>query len=1808
MSEKKHFISPISIDLGAKNTGVYFAHYKAGSSLDDFEKFKEDQKVKGVVYLLEKDDYTLLMQNRTINRHQKRGFDRRQMVKRLFKLIWTQHFNQEWDKGTQQAISFLFNRRGFTFLTEEYDPEALEEFPTEVLNHAQFPEELIQLLDIDTSGETVNLHEKIEELSKDPEKLKEVLKLFDKETQAFKNKLFVISRLKKLKEYCNTKSDDQEIKEPDKQKIKLSELPKWVLEKWKKEGIKLNITSTEKNINLVIYLNKRTTDEIKEIIKSIPKIKKEDSIWNMEKFNLEKFIEKKIKPEEPTDKEKKEWIQNHLNHLNFALQKVYDELKSGGRHRSKYFEEIEQVLTANYNDKKSPKYLKNFCNNLKKHSSLNHKSLKNLIGHLSNFELNLLRSYFNDKAHKKEDQWNEKELHKKFNHWVNNIWRVNPEKNKKKAKGKEYSYENLKNKLKNNNNIIDFFLNTDPNWTTPPYQDKDNRHPPKCQNLILNPIFLDNEYKNWKDWLKDLEQLTTEHLGEYKEQLKSLKSSKTKNYFGQDLKKSLKQDSGKRTENHLKSRTLQFIFDRVKKKDDLNLNKIYSHTKKLKQNIRDKKLQIEIEENKKKLQETIEKSQLPENLKTKPDFNNEGIFEEGSFLHLICKYYKLRQKAKNSRLFIHPKYKYIKNRGYENTGRFEEKNHLLVYCNHKPRRKEYQTFEDLSAVLQVSSKVLKEKIGVSGKISDKNSDEKLLNLLKNIKGLTSTCPQIVKQQKERRGFLKSHINIIYHSIEKARQQNIKSAVNSIHNTPEKNKNTSPSQIKRNEEKFIKETLQKLNVKEAFELYKLCEKAKNFYKKILEELDPDYDNKKEIIEKNLKINPAIAFYFLAQVGNIAFKERSGNANTCPVCSLDNSERMQSVSHNNEFITKASRLPAIPTRMIDGAIMRMTRVITKAITEEKWTDIEKHLKNNEKVSILIITESNQFEFEPSKESLIKKQRITARKGKVLDRDEGLDLFDKNLTLKEDRIKVNTLCPYTGEKIVDGEIDHIIPRASKYGTLNDEANLIWATKNGNKQKDKKEYSLSDLNSEYKHKLFSTSDNDKIKKWIKDTIWNDDTKDFEFGKYISFINLTDDQKKAFKHALFLTGEEIRDKVIQAIDNRNRSFVNGTQRYFAEVLANELYKKAKKEKLERFLSFDYFSTSYKEIHATRREIEKKSKEDKLLNSEVIKYIKSKDKVQKFYSHLIDAQIAFISSLSKHYNEGSFKLKSDVINVLKDYKKIKISDKEFNKTSLKRRDNKPQEKKISHRAIFNSKAGAWHFLKLIEIKIDDTSYYLKGFLDFKKLDSCLNKSNWSEIKKEIKESYCYKPESKLNNKNKLQEKQTKLQEKHQEIQKNLKIDIATILEKETEQLIKIYKIGEGEHQFGYQKNGKYPKLIIEKKENSNPSIKNIKVFLHQIDKTKVAEFLLKNFNTKSDPEKWKDKDCQILDQLTNIWYHTKKQQINEPKDDIIKDINIIASIPDLKVNEDKEYEKETKKAIQKFTLKKFFNPSLFYSWNNLVQQWNQSKKHFEDFLKEHFTDKTLEHSHKKIRKVFSLPLASTGQGWFLIKRKSWNKHNNPYIYQCLSEENIPKFGSHKKSGKDVLFSYFRGNNLFLFPKSNEKSNHLKEKLSPVDNIIDPITYYKRKIPDDLKDILEKVENKTEQDSTRACFRFKFKSVPKQLNNNFIKLIKNFPTRKINGIKDNKILFDSLINKDFELNTELDNIKEEISTIQKKLKSLNNEEKQISNNEKKLLINEEKQKLTDLNNKKSFYSEIQNLYAKIDKNNLEYQTDQPFKKE
>ncbi len=1617
----KTIISPIAIDLGAKNTGVYFAHYKAGSPLKEIEK-------EGKVYQLEKNKYTLLMVNRTAKRHQRRGFDRRQMAKRLFKLIWEKHFGFKWDKDVQQTISFLMNRRGFTFLTEQYDTEILSRFPKEV--HDLLPDEIKKKVQEYEENDAYNFDSALKDWAKKDE---------------------VKSILKALKIRENSEE---------------TELKKLILD-FKTESFKLE----NKNF--------KTPEQ------------PEENAQNEEKKDYKKDVFK--------------WKQLHLQHLVFAIYKTHDELESGGRHRSKYFKEVEDVLNC---DNHNHGYLRRFCKKLDsqnfnfKGSIIEVKTLSHLISHISNLELKPLRKYFNDEKHKKDDYWHENRLRKIFERWILHQWRVDPEKNKDKAEDKDGDYRKLCEDWKSHEGeLVDFWLKTNPLFTIPPYQNNNNRRPPKCQSLILNVKFLNRIYPKWRDWLEELKKLDSIkfYLGlienqellqkeeeqktnttkkdqyyKYEKELKEPKSGKGKSYFNDEEDSSLKSKNKRRTnfsqrdQTDLETRTLQFIFDRVKDNDLLKLNEIYSHAKKIKQLKRDwkvsqqfaqiydedtRKAKEELDKVRTTLEETLEESKLSENLKIGYNFNNDGLFPDGSFLHLICKYYKLRKRAKEGRLFIHPEYRYKgKSRGYENTGRFDDKNHLLTYCNHKPRQKRYQMFWDLAGLFQVSSKTLKEFIEEK---DGNTTDEKLFNWLKDFNGLKSNCEKAAKEQKDRRGSLKSDIQSVFNLI-----------------SYKKKRSSHDKELKDSEIKII---LENSKVKEAFKLYKFCNKAKRLALQITENLYDSCSRQKKWKE-SLDKNPATAVFFLAQINNLVFKERNGNAKTCPVCSADNAHRMQ--QDEKETSTKAQRLSAISTRIIDGAVMKMARIVSGAIANDKWEKIKGELGKGNKVCIPIITESNRFEFEPNLKDL---------KGKKSNRN---DKTSENIfSEKKDRIRQagNGISPYSGDPVGDqGDLDHIIPRSHRiWGTLNDEANLIFTSQRDNRtEKGNNEYSLENLNAKYKREQFETDDKEKIQEWIIDQIGDGTDEDFKFGKYRSFINLTQDQKKAFRHALFLDGHSLRKKVIKAINNRTRALVNGTQRYFAEALANTLYKKAKFIKKETLLSFDYFGVEAQDnsrgdgIYNLRKELVEYYKPD------LKRYNKTSEESQDLYSHLIDAQVAFCMVADAHRKEGSLKLcltddeglwscvdreTGEIVpekNKIYDerlFNFIQIDRNSFKKESLIRKKPKPKKKNISYRPLFNENAVAMHFLKLIQIdfKKQKQFLYLQGFLSLNDLKECLEDIDDENMNQSLKEYEKYAkriPDNILEN------------------TRNLYLDrFKTVKEQKTG-----ITVIEG---FGRQK---------------------ADIRIYSLNKTTVYNFLIEKFNSKKSflPD---EEDLSILKILEKSWYFTKKENV-------------------LKKNKTKE-EEFNKQNVNKFKYAGFINPQLEYEWKNLENSINENNtgKTIYEKVENHFLHKKEkdtgefvkkhDHEHQKVRKVFSLPIRS--QKGFLIKKKNWK---NEDVFYCRPASNdFSQTVLHKNPSGNIpdtnkderLSNIYRKSNIFYIADITK----LEKQLESIDSdlAIDPNKYYNAEISEKFKDYMNKIKNKRTEES-RSQFRFYLTSKNKMDFETFKEFISSYPFRTLQDLK------------------------------------------------------------------------------------------------
>ena len=1656
---KQNYISPISIDLGAANTGVYMAHYKEWANIkeDDIDK-------KGIVYKLEKDKYTLLMADRTANRHQRRGFDRRQMAKRLFKLVWENELKLPWDNDTQQTISFLLNRRGFTFIKEDYNENTIRVFPKDCYD--ELPDILKQDKEgyeydtKDTDTDTYDMATRIEEWAKDKETLKEKHDALAAKTKEVKNNLVVLVRLKKLREYCEIRKGNADIP-PEKSKgngVKLSQLSKWIFDKWMGEGIKgLEPHNSDANIDMVAVLNAKSPEQCEVILNSIPSNidesnkNEKDSLWNfqMDAFNRESEEEKGNfdKKTEKTAKNEHVYRKAHINHLAYAIDLIKTELESGGRYRSKYFQEVKDALEC---ETHTHGYLKRFCKKLSSKSfinpyskePLNAEAIHNLIGHISNLELKPLRKYFNNKVHIGGDKWLHDDLQAKYSNWLLKEWRVG-KKDKDKGRGGKYDYIVLKQDYKKyEGKLVRFWLDTAPSKTIPPYQDNNNRHPPRCQSLLLNATCLNEKYPEWKDWLKELQQAegSEEHIADYSQQLKDIKSSSGKGYFDQALSGNALVDSGKRTMEQLDARVMQFILDRAKKIDILNLNEIYSLAKKLRQ-LKNGDPKREKEKYVGLLNVAISESKLPKTLKTKQNLDSSDIFNANSFFHFICGYYRERQRARDGRIFIHPMYKKSKN-SFTRTTRYDDKDCLMTYCNHKPRQKRHQIIYDLCSILQITP------IEFRKLLDGKDDEEKIINWLDGIKGLKTRCGAAAKWQKDMRGSLKIAIGSIYGDI--YRYEYRQSA-----KLPEK---------KKDKDNVLKKNLNPINkdINKSVELYNLCEDASKSYIALLSKAG---STAIESIEHKAYKNKAISIYELAKLNNIVYKDRSGNAKTCPACSLDNAMRMHKVDmDSNELVAKAQRLPAIETRVIDGAVKRLARIVGEKIAEHKWQQIKDKgsLDYGGQITIPIVTESNRFEFEPSLHTL---------KGKS-----GKAVTSASYS-KEDRIKHASSCistndgrsyisAYGGKGMESGEfnkateeIDHIIPRSSQWGLLNDEANLICVTKEDNQRKGNKIYRLKDLDDKYKNSIFHTADDKAIEGFITSAL-EDDQGEFKFKNYNSFINLSQEEQIAFRHALFLPEESgLRLKVVNAIDNRNRAFVNGTQRYFAEVVANEIYKKACASGHAEHIRFDYFSyeaSSYTKqggVYEWRKELVN------FYRPNLREYSKEENKIQHNYSHLIDAQVVFCMALNDHQAEGTFKINlakyglwskvEDGGEMVPDKRKHKVYGGElydiagvnvdgFNVVELSRNLPEPSTSVASHRPLFNENSVAMHFLKLMEVSYadSDTSDYYTGFLDMTALKDALdNDEEYTVYAKKLSQK---------------------------DIEKNLDI----------------YK--------------KFPS------QNANGSIilegygkKKAQVKLYALNKTAVFKYLVDNFNTALDEreiDRLLDKNNHESREKSKIYNCIKDLQYFTKRKNVIDGNSIYKT---------KENDKKCCNMV---------NPQIEHAWNSIKSKVVEGES-IHDNVRRYFLDEgngRLDY-HQKVRKNFSLPVAAS-KG-ILIGKHDWRGRE---AYQCRPLSNDFSQDIHHFESNDNndnrLSNIYRNRNMFISGKSFVSYMKYLHGIEP-NHAINANDYYPCPIPEELEYFIDNMENKR-TDKSRTTLRFHLKP---DVERNFLEfkcLIQKFPTRPI----------------------------------------------------------------------------------------------------
>ncbi len=1046
VSKGKKIVAPIAVDVGASHFGVFRACYPRGT------RFSDIAIKKGEVLEFDNTRYTFLMTARTAARHQRRSFDRRRLAKRLVFLILKEYFHFPASEHTQ-ALGYLMNRRGFSFLQGEYDKAALADFPEELWI------ELPQTLQDKIGGRT------------------------------------------ELKTYFREIADDEGM---------IRELREAIL---------------------------GTMDAAKSAAKKT----RGQRAWAKASRNPDpdKFTVAL------TDSSHKNYLKAHAENLAYAVFSMADEFASGARHRKIYFEEMLQEIEAAAVSKVG--YLRRLGEALAIHPRLDETSLFQLLAHVSNLELKPLRRYFNDPCHKGGDVWQPERLVAIVSRWFMKQWRVNAEKD---GQEKVAAYHDLRKQWEdweNKDDIVAFWLKTDPLLTIPPYQSHTNRRPPSCYSLVLNPKYMEKAYPSWRQWLRLLD------TGESPDVTAGARHRKGER-CGEPLA----------SEEEICLRRLHFILDRARQDDPFRLNLIWS------QYHRQQKYPAGTEEHAKALDEKnrhIQASLLPESLKDDLAFDRQG-----SFGHFLNKYYQARRRAWEGRYFLHPALGKESGKFWQR--KWDDDHSILTLCPHRPRQKKHQVLADVAAIIGLTPKEFRE-------LSGCDTPDDVETFLLTIKGLKTAGKEAAGLQKTWRGRLKLELQ----RAQVTRQQNKKLS------------------------------------KEHKHLLACADKVQNAARKLAAQLWP------KAVDAQLDARAAAfsSLFSLAQIYNLVFKDRSGFSATCPVCNADNAGRMAKSASGNAL---ASRLPALSLRLIDGAVMRLMEHAAHEIARRHWELISPELESGNEVVVPLVMEQNRFEFEPALRTLKNKPK---KKEKV-----PKDTFDHGSKIERVKNASAGINPYPvgAESLGEGgEIDHIIPRSSSYGTMNDEANLIYVGREANRAKGDKIYHLSDLRPGYKSKIFGTTDDAKITRWIRRTLIGDmaaEANRFVFGPYQNFSNLNKDQQIAFRHALFLTEDDpIRQMVITAIQNRNRTFVNGTQRFLAQKIADRLHQKARQIGVQGRLSFDYFEyppdpDHPKGIQSLRQELDLE-----------------KPDIQSAYSHHIDAHMAFLVACDDHRNDGSMGVAMD---------------------------------------------------------------------------------------------------------------------------------------------------------------------------------------------------------------------------------------------------------------------------------------------------------------------------------------------------------------------------------------------------------------------------------------------------------------------------------------------------------------------------------------------------------------------------------------
>ncbi len=291
------------------------------------------------------------------------------------------------------------------------------------------------------------------------------------------------------------------------------------------------------------------------------------------------------------------------------------------------------------------------------------------------------------------------------------------------------------------------------------------------------------------------------------------------------------------------------------------------------------------------------------------------------------------------------------------------------------------------------------------------------------------------------------------------------------------------------------------------------------------------------------------------------KRDGYTNISKAAHLENSWRLTNIVQVNginstgnqdevdvhsEYVARCSVLPADSVRPFDGIVSRMLDRVAYEVAKQVKKSVELKQVKNSDIDFSVIVEQNSFAFT---ESLSELKNVSGANKKSV----GLDPWENKLNRIKNASK--GICPYMGTPLNEsGDIDHILARAKSKdmngAVYNSEANLIFASVEGNRKKNDCEFFLKDLHDNYLDQIFGNHDRADIELKIETVVNNLNEK----GMLTRFVSLSESDQACVRHSLFLhRSSKARKLVEKVLNTQNKTIVNGSQSYFVKLLLNKV-------------------------------------------------------------------------------------------------------------------------------------------------------------------------------------------------------------------------------------------------------------------------------------------------------------------------------------------------------------------------------------------------------------------------------------------------------------------------------------------------------------------------------------------------------------------------------------------------------------------------------------------------------------------------------